>query len=163
MIAPTVDRLAEIVAELAAEGIKVCRDCLTRLHPDGACRPCESHADPAFGAYSDAIYGGENAEDAGLPYSADQQARDARTVRRYERAMALAEEDARSAPNGCAWCGVEQRGHGTRWARVPGTHTFEAPPNALRLMRMRARRFAADCRMYLAVSQRFHSLGGPAS
>ncbi|GAA0501160.1 hypothetical protein [Streptomyces olivaceiscleroticus] len=45
-------------------------------------------------------------------------------------------------PNGCRWCGIEQRGHARRWVTSRGFHTWEQPTQAQRLARMRARRNA---------------------
>lgn len=44
------------------------------------------------------------------------------------------------APNGCRWCGVEQRSHGQRWTRGAGLHTWTTPTSQQRLARMRSRR-----------------------
>lgn len=53
-------------------------------------------------------------------------------------------DDPIPAPNSCAACGAQERYHATSWVNRPnGTgdlHRYEAPSNALRLARMRARR-----------------------
>ena len=43
-------------------------------------------------------------------------------------------------PNGCRWCGAEQRYHFQRWHRTAGPHRWEDPGDQLRLVRMLARR-----------------------
>lgn len=44
------------------------------------------------------------------------------------------------SPDGCRWCGVEQRGHATTWAAVIGYHRWTDPGDELRKARMLARR-----------------------
>lgn len=168
---------AEIAAKLAERGVHVCPACIGPLHADGGCRNCERDADPAWaaawGAYCDAINRGEDCEEAGLPYpDADEDRRDEETRRRFERAQTLAEQDARTPANACARCGREERGHGAGgwvadWADgIPlgrwDKHAYAAPTDRCRLLRIKARRDAADARRYRAVARRFESLGGAA-
>lgn len=47
-----------------------------------------------------------------------------------------------ATPNGCRWCGIEQREHMQRWKPPAGWHKWEAPTDVQRLARMRARREA---------------------
>ncbi len=58
----------------------------------------------------------------------------------------LAEEHPEQAPtpDGCAYCGVEQRSHGRWYVAGYGEHTYCAPTAKVRLARMRARRRAAS-------------------
>lgn len=42
-------------------------------------------------------------------------------------------------PNGCRYCGYEQRAHGNCWVRSVGWHFWVEPTNAQRLARMKAR------------------------
>ncbi len=171
MNAPVLDRAAvvwreqnaSLVAELAAKGIVVCPDCIGPLHADGGCRGCESARDAAWGAYCDAVNGAEHAEWENRPYTFADQKRDEETERRYELADVLAERDAKAPANGCRFCGVLERDHRRYDGRHPvGQDGYVAPTDSLRLMRLRARRFAADSRMYLAVAARFEALGGAA-
>lgn len=153
------DRLDAAIADLRARGLDPCPDCLTPRPADGDCRPCAASADPAFGAYSDAVHGAEHAEEAGRPYGPQDRARDEATIARYEWATHAAHRDAVTPPNGCLECGRLKRGHGVQYGSC-GRHTYLEPSTSTRLMRMRARRFAADNRLYLAVAARFNSLGG---
>jgi hypothetical protein len=43
-------------------------------------------------------------------------------------------------PNGCRYCGFEQRQHPTMWKPSVGWHRWIAPTDAQRLSRMKARR-----------------------
>lgn len=43
-------------------------------------------------------------------------------------------------PNGCRWCGYEQRGHAQRYSRAVGNHIWVEPTNQQRLARMKKRR-----------------------
>lgn len=45
-------------------------------------------------------------------------------------------------PNGCRWCGIDQRGHARQWTDEAGWHAWEPPTPAQRLARMQARRNA---------------------
>jgi hypothetical protein len=45
-----------------------------------------------------------------------------------------------AAPNGCRWCGIEQREHFSRWKPEPGWHTWEQPTQEQIKARMLARR-----------------------
>lgn len=44
------------------------------------------------------------------------------------------------APNGCRWCGREERSHGLEWAASVRYHNWSAPTAAQRRARMVARR-----------------------
>lgn len=44
------------------------------------------------------------------------------------------------APNGCRYCGIEERRHFQQWNPAAGWHTWTVPTNAQRLARMLARR-----------------------
>ncbi len=183
MTAPTLSYItevpseAEIAAELREQGIFVCPVCIGPPHADGGCRNCERDADPAWaaawGAYCDAINRAEDCEAAGLPYpDAEQDRRDEETQRRFELAQTLAEQDARTSANACARCGREERGHGWGgWladsaAGIPvgrwDKHSYSTPTDRCRLLRIKARRDAADARLYRAVARRFNAIGGPA-
>jgi hypothetical protein len=152
---------APLVAKLTAEGIVVCPDCVGRMHADGVCRGCES--DPAWNAYCEAVNGAEHAEWDGRPYTYADQKRDEETERRYELAQILGERDAKTPANGCRYCGRLESEH-WRWdSRHPlGQDGYVAPPDSLRLLRIKARRDAADARLYRAVARRFEALGGVA-
>jgi len=43
-------------------------------------------------------------------------------------------------PNGCRWCGIDQRSHGRQWTDEAGWHTWEQPTQAQIKARMQARR-----------------------
>jgi len=43
-------------------------------------------------------------------------------------------------PNGCRWCGIEQRHHGRQQIASAGLHAWERPTNTQLLARMKARR-----------------------
>jgi len=45
-------------------------------------------------------------------------------------------------PNGCRFCGIDQRDHMQRWSKSIGWHQWDQPTNAQILARMRARRAA---------------------
>ncbi len=109
--------------------------------------------DAAYGAFADAMYRLDN-----LPLTRDEVMANRETVRRYELAQVLADRDAKTPPNACAECGLPERGHGTWW-RADGRHTFVAPSDSLRLLRLKARRDAADRRLWLAVARRFETRG----
>jgi hypothetical protein len=47
-----------------------------------------------------------------------------------------------SAPNGCRWCGREQRAHALEWDDTAGYHCFVAPTDEQRVDRIRTRREA---------------------
>lgn len=42
-------------------------------------------------------------------------------------------------PNGCAHCGVSERGHMSRWGEGIGIHNYGSPSNKQRLERMKNR------------------------
>jgi hypothetical protein len=42
-------------------------------------------------------------------------------------------------PDGCRWCGAEQRFHFQRWHRRAGLHRWVKPTDQQRLARMKAR------------------------
>lgn len=46
------------------------------------------------------------------------------------------------SPYGCADCGIDRSGHGTRYTKSAGSHTWIAPPDWKILLRMQARRIA---------------------
>ncbi len=113
-------------------------------------------------SYLDALYRLDS-EDAAV-YPPERWDADRDVVRRYELAARLAVADARTAPNGCRFCGVLERGHGRRYdGRHPrDARGFSAPDDALRLLRMRARRWSASGRLSRAIAARFESLGAKA-
>jgi len=43
-------------------------------------------------------------------------------------------------PNGCRWCGIDQRGHARQWHDAAGWHTWEQPTQQQISDRMTARR-----------------------
>lgn len=43
-------------------------------------------------------------------------------------------------PNGCRWCGLDQRDHMQRWTDEAGWHTWTAPTDDQIKARMQARR-----------------------
>lgn len=43
-------------------------------------------------------------------------------------------------PNGCTYCGVDERGHALLWLRSTGWHKWTAPSDGQRLERMKERR-----------------------
>lgn len=45
-----------------------------------------------------------------------------------------------TTPNGCRWCGLEEREHYRRWKPLVGWHYWVAPTDEQRKQRMRARR-----------------------
>lgn len=64
-------------------------------------------------------------------------------------------------PNACFACDLPEQGHANRWVPSRGWHMWIAPPNALRLSRMKARRAAqapvgsiADAIRYDAIHER---------
>lgn len=168
MTASTLDRWAtargeEIAAELAEKGIAVCPACIGPLHADGDCRFCAMLADPA----DRAMRGARTRLDCedGRWYTAELQAADRETLRRFWLAVDLAGQDVRTPANACARCGREERGHGIRSHapyRITDRHEYAAPTDRCRLLRMKARRDAADARLYRAVARRFEALGGAA-
>ncbi len=46
------------------------------------------------------------------------------------------------APNGCRWCGIDERGHARQWVEETGWHAWAAPTGEQRKARMKARRAA---------------------
>lgn len=46
------------------------------------------------------------------------------------------------APNGCRWCGIDERAHARQWVEDAGWHAWAAPTGEQRKARMRARRGA---------------------
>lgn len=169
----------ELAAEARAQGVFLCPVCIGPLHRDGGCRGCERETDGAYRTYRRALAAEDEANEAygepgwdGRRYTDEDRKRDDSTVARYERAWRLAERDAGTAANGCAQCGRLERGHSwggwvaeltagipvDRWVK----HDYEQPADSLRLLRMLARRDAADARLYRAVARRFEALGGVA-
>lgn len=49
------------------------------------------------------------------------------------------------SPNGCKWCGIEERSHYRRWKPPTGLHLWEAPTDEQRKNRMTTRRLATHC------------------
>lgn len=49
-----------------------------------------------------------------------------------------------ASPNGCRWCGIDQRGHGRQSIAPVGTHTWQQPTQAQIKERMRARQSEGD-------------------
>lgn len=166
------ERGEELVAEAAAQGVYLCSVCIGSLHRDGVCRGCEREADPSYRVYRRALAAEDEMNEAygepgwdGRLYTAEDRKRDEATQARYERAHTLAEQDSRTPANACARCGKEERGHGVqRHApfRITDRHEYAAPTDRCRLLRIRARRDAADSRLYRAVARRFEALGGQA-
>jgi hypothetical protein len=57
--------------------------------------------------------------------------------------MASGDSDSESevgAPNGCRWCGLDERSHYRRWKPPVGWHYWEQPTSEQRKARMLARR-----------------------
>lgn len=48
------------------------------------------------------------------------------------------------AVNGCKHCGVEKRDHGQLWTPTTSWHYYVEPSDLLRLLRLKARRAAAE-------------------
>jgi hypothetical protein len=48
------------------------------------------------------------------------------------------------SPNGCRWCGLEERDHFQRWKPPVGWHQWAEPTSEQRKERMRARRRAKE-------------------
>lgn len=147
----TEQHAAEIVAELAAGGINVCPTCMScfPLPPDGKCRDCEYRA-----ALPEVLRSTE-----GAAWSLDWARREDREViaanwRRYDALAAQVDKDAKTPPNGCAQCGLAERGHGQRYG-IGGWHTWDAPTDRLRKERMLARRAVADDRPWIETNRRF--------
>ncbi len=46
------------------------------------------------------------------------------------------------APNGCRWCGINERSHARQWVEEAGWHAWTTPTSEQRKARMKARRVA---------------------
>lgn len=46
------------------------------------------------------------------------------------------------APNGCRWCGINERAHARQWVEEAGWHAWVAPTSEQRKARMKERRDA---------------------
>jgi hypothetical protein len=46
------------------------------------------------------------------------------------------------APNGCRWCGIDERVHARQWVEEAGWHAWASPTSEQRKARMKARRTA---------------------
>ncbi|MDH6710107.1 hypothetical protein P3T27_006856 [Kitasatospora sp. MAA19] len=46
------------------------------------------------------------------------------------------------APNGCRWCGIDERVHARQWVEEAGWHAWTSPTGEQRKARMKARRTA---------------------
>ncbi|MEU9703026.1 hypothetical protein [Streptomyces sp. NPDC047981] len=45
-----------------------------------------------------------------------------------------------ASPNGCRWCGIDQRTHARQYTEQAGWHAYQAPTQEQVKTRMRARR-----------------------
>lgn len=110
----------------------------SRLRPNGTCAGCELGKSVAFQAMCEAQSRLDDGEFLLSEKDKLQAIADA-----YWTCQRTAERDAKTAPNGCAVCGLEERGHGV-WEG--GGHngivgrTYIEPSNVKRLDRMLARR-----------------------
>jgi hypothetical protein len=131
----------QFLAEMAAKGIPVCADC-HRLLDDDVCPACAWASPPEFLAAAGRVEDFEYAAVDGIPVGAEVEpaGRDRLIVALYERLKVQVERDAKTAPNGCAACGIVEREHGKRWTRGVNFHIWIAPTDEVRLGRMLARR-----------------------
>ncbi|MEU6979617.1 hypothetical protein [Streptomyces sp. NPDC046371] len=54
--------------------------------------------------------------------------------------MALTPNPSPGSPNGCHWCGINQRSHGRQYSEESGWHAWTQPTDAQIKARMQARR-----------------------
>lgn len=125
----------------------------TYRRPNGTCAGCELDKSAAFQAMCEA----QSRLDDG-DFLLSEHVRLIAIADAYWSCQRTAERDAKAAPNGCAVCGLEERGHGIWYG---GGHnslvgrTYVEPSNAKRLDRMLARRAYATGQSNAAVDRLF--------
>lgn len=141
------EHAAQILAEAAADGIDLCPRCFFVNRVNGVCEMCARdavfNADPGYRMWSDAqarLDFGDWAPDSTRPYMLDDADVDKATVARLEAKFALAEQDAKTEPGGCAVCGVPEREHMQRWHPHGHSKSYIPPTDRRRLARRYARR-----------------------
>ena len=141
------EHAAQILTEAAANGIDLCPRCFFGNRVAGVCRMCARDAvfaaDPDYREWSDAQdrldFGGW-APESTRPYTFDDGRADEALVKRLDAKFARAEQEARTDPDGCALCGVPERGHANRWHGPGKAGRYKPPSVAVRKERMVARR-----------------------
>jgi hypothetical protein len=126
-------------------------DCRSLLPADGVCRWCEQQRERPTAMQRIHGIGWDSA-------TTEEQRQEAQAITAtWYGLLAAVEKEAKEPANGCVVCGADEHGHGQRYG-IGGWHTWAAPPDSLRLGRMRARRAVADRRIYREVSRRFTAI-----
>ena len=145
----------QFLADMAAKGTPICPDC-HRLLNDGTCPAC-AWVTPL--EYANA----HGRTEEGVGWGTPQWAVDEKIVALYERIQVQVERDSIATPNGCAACGVDERGHELKWTyafrgeRRPlhSWHLYQVPADRQRLGRMLARRHSG-WQAWREINRRFY-------